>query len=51
MNELDKDYKNLLQRNRNLTKQDFPESLNTKPINSLNQIITVAEIKESIDYL
>lgn len=50
MNDLDKHYKSLLQKNSNLTKQDFLDHLNTKPIDSLNQKITVAEIKESIKY-
>ena len=51
LNDLDKHYKNLLQKDCNLTKQDFPEPLNTKPIDSLNQNITIQEIKESINYL
>ena len=34
-----------------MTKQDFPEPLNTKPIDSLNQKITIEEIKKSIKYL
>ena len=34
-----------------MTKQDFPEPLNTKPIDSLNQKITIQEIKESIKHL
>ena len=51
LNDLDKHYKNLLQKNCNLTKQNFPEPLNTKPIDSLNQKITIEEIKESIKYL
>ena len=50
MNDLDKHYKSLLQKNCNLTKQDFLDPLNTKPIDSLNQKIIVAEIKESIKY-
>ena len=48
LNDLDKHYKNLLQKDCNLTKQDFPEQLNTKPIDSLNQKIAIQEIKESI---
>ena len=36
LNDLDKHYKNLLQKDCNLTKQDLPKSLNTKPIDSLN---------------
>ena len=51
LNDLDKHYKNLLQKNCNLTKQNLPEPLNTKPIDSLNQKITIEEIKESIKYL
>ena len=50
MNDLHKHYKNLLQKNCNLAKQDFPESLNAKPIDSVN-ILTTEEIKESIKYL
>ena len=34
-----------------MTKQDFSEPLNTKPIDSLNQRTTIEEIKESIKYL
>ena len=51
LNDLDKHYKNVLQKDCNLKKKDFPEPLNTKPIDSLNQKITVQEIKESIKYL
>ena len=51
LNELDNYYKNLLQKSWNLTKQDFPEPLNTKQIDSLNQKMTRKEIKESIKYL
>ena len=32
LNDLDQHCKNLLRKNRNFTKQDFPEPLNTKPI-------------------
>ena len=34
-----------------MTKQDFPEPLDTKPLDSLNQKITIQEIKESIKHL
>ena len=51
LNDLDKCYKNLQQKNCNLTKQEFPEPLNTKPNDSLSQIATIEEIKESIKYL
>ena len=50
LNDLDKHYKNLLHKNCNLTKQNFSEPLNTKSIESLNQKMTVEEIKESIKY-
>ena len=48
MNNLDKHYKNLLQEDCNLREQDFPEPLNSKPIDFLNQKITIQEIKKSI---
>ena len=51
LDNLDKHCKNLLQKSCNLSKADFPESLNTKPIDSLNQKVTIEEIKESITYL
>ena len=51
MNDLDKHFKNLLQKDCNLAKQDFPEPRNTKPIDCLIQKITLQEIKESIKYL
>ena len=51
VNDLDKHYKKLLQINCKLTKQDFSEPLNTKPIDSQNQKIIIEEIKESIKYL
>ena len=51
LNDLDKHYKNLLQKNCNLTKQNFPEPLNTKAIDSLNEKIIIEEIKESIKCL
>ena len=51
LNDLDKNYTNLLQKNCNLTKQNFSEPLNSKPIDSLNQKITREEVKESIKYL
>ena len=38
-------------KNCNLTKQNFLEPLNSKPIDSLNQKLTIEEIKESIKYL
>ena len=44
LNDLDKHYKNLLQKDGNLTKKDFPETLNTKPIDSLNQKITIRKV-------
>ena len=50
MNDSDKRYKSLLQKSCNLTK-DFPEPLNTKPIDSLNRKVTVEEIEESIKFL
>ena len=34
-----------------MTKQSFPDSLNTKPIDFLNKKITIEGIKESIKYL
>ena len=34
-----------------MRKQNFPEPFNIKPIHSLNQKITIEEIKESINYL
>ena len=34
-----------------MTKQDFPEPLSTKRIGSLNQKLTIQEIKEVIKYL
>ena len=34
-----------------MTKQDFPQQLKTKPIDSRNQKITVAQIKKIIKYL
>ena len=51
MNDLDKHYKNLLQKNCNLTKQNFPKPLDTKTIDSLIQKITLEDIKKSIKYL
>ena len=51
MNDLDTHYKNLLQKDCNLTKEDFPEPLNTKPTDSLNEKITIKEIKVGIKYL
>ena len=51
LNVLDKHCKNLLQKNCNLTKQNSPEPFSTKPIDSLNQKITIEEIKESIKYM
>ena len=51
LNDLDKHYKNLIQKDCNLIKQDFPEPLKTKPTDSLNRKITIQEIKESIKYL
>ena len=48
---LNKHYKNLLQKNCNLTKQDLMEPFNTKAIVSPKQKITIEEIKESIKYL
>lgn len=50
MNNLDKHYKNILQKNYNLTKQDFSDPLNTKPTDSLKLKKALAEIKESIKY-
>ena len=34
-----------------MTKQSFPEPLNTKPVDSLNKKITIEGIQESIKYL
>ena len=51
MNDLDKHYKILTQKNCILTKQDFPQQLKTKPTDSQNQKITVAQIKKIIKYL
>ena len=51
LNDLDKHYKNLIQKDCTLIKQDFPEPLKTKPTDSLNRKITIQEIKESIKYL
>ena len=51
LNDLNKHYKNLLQKNCSWTKQNFPELLNIKPIDSLNQKMTIEEIKESIKCL
>ena len=41
----------MLQKNRNWTKHKFSESINTKPIDYLNQAITIEEIKENIKSL
>ena len=51
LNVLDKHCKNLLQKNCNLTKQNSPEQFSTKPVDSLNQKITIEEIEESIKYM
>ena len=51
LNNLDRHYKNLQQKYCNLAKQNFPEPLNTKTTDSLNQQLTIEKIKESIKYL
>ena len=49
--DLDKHYKKLLQKDCSYTKQNASEKIKTKTIDSLNQKITLEEIKASIKAL
>ena len=51
LNDLDKHYKTLPQKSYSLTKQDFPEPLNTKPTDSLNQKIIIVKYLKTIKKL